>query len=203
MKLRINPYNNIIILGPAGSGKSTLSTSFAVKHNFCHIALGEIFRSEMSRQTRLGLEISDYYNRKILTPDSIVFKIVRTILIQNKSTIGFIFDGFPRTKLQALQVDNALKDILSTRINCLIILETNEENLINRITNRKTLANRKEDQDYRSVSERVRSHLLEKSWVEVADYYVDKTHIINVDASISQELVFDVVSKELSNYITF
>ena len=45
---------NIVLLGPPGAGKGTLSEILLKDENLAHVSTGDIFRAEMGRGKRTG-----------------------------------------------------------------------------------------------------------------------------------------------------
>jgi adenylate kinase len=120
----------LIIFGPPGSGKGTLSSRLASKLRIDQIATGDMIREEMKQNTELGKTIASYANKGELVPDEIVVKALSKRLNQPNDHKGFILDGYPRTLEQA----KALEGI--TRIDAIIRINIPESMLIERLSNR-------------------------------------------------------------------
>jgi len=121
----------IIILGPPGSGKGTISREIAEKLNFEHIETGKILREEIEKNTDIGKKVKEIVASGKLVPDEIVNNIIKDKVEKTKKE-GIIFDGYPRTIGQA----EYLKKIL--KIDLVINLNIPEEILIKRIMGRRT-----------------------------------------------------------------
>ena len=92
---------NLVFLGPPGAGKGTQAVGVCEKYGLPHISTGDILRSEIKQQTKLGLEAKKYMDAGQLVPDEVVIGIVASRLTQPDCKNGFLFDGFPRTLPQA------------------------------------------------------------------------------------------------------
>ncbi|MCA6500277.1 MAG: nucleoside monophosphate kinase, partial [Chitinophagaceae bacterium] len=92
---------NIILFGPPGSGKGTQSARLVEKYGLIHLSTGDLLRSEISRQTKLGLEAKTIMDRGELVPDVVVVGMIASALEANPGANGFLFDGFPRTVAQS------------------------------------------------------------------------------------------------------
>src|SRR4051794_10932864 len=97
---------NIILFGPPGSGKGTQSEKLITKYGLEHLSTGDILRSEIVRQTRLGLEAKGFMDKGELVPDKVVIGMIQSALEENPEAAGFLFDGFPRTNAQSEALDN-------------------------------------------------------------------------------------------------
>ena len=91
-----------IIIGPQGSGKGTQAELLCRRHDFVHISIGDIFRWNMVHHTKLAARIARIMNEGRLVPDEIVEEVVRLRLEQHDWNWGFVLDGFPRTRSQAV-----------------------------------------------------------------------------------------------------
>jgi len=99
---------NIIIFGPPGTGKGTMSEKISEEFKLRHISTGDIIRKNQEEKTKIGLLADKIVNDGNLLPDNIVNEMVKYEIINDKESIGFIFDGFPRTAGQAKMLDQFL-----------------------------------------------------------------------------------------------
>jgi len=136
---------NIVLFGPPGSGKGTQAEKLIRKYGLIHMSTGDILREAISKKTPLGVRAKEYLDKGELVPDEDVVNMVIKKLDAEKDPNGFIFDGFPRTCGQARVLRNLLTD-RDTRINVMIALEVQEEELINRLLKRGRESGRSDDQ---------------------------------------------------------
>jgi adenylate kinase len=99
---------NILFFGPNGSGKGTQGAILKDKYNIPHIESGAIFRENISKGTELGGKAKEYINRGDLVPDEITIPMILDRLKQDDCKNGWLLDGFPRNKNQAIKLDEAL-----------------------------------------------------------------------------------------------
>ncbi|HRP18428.1 MAG TPA: nucleoside monophosphate kinase, partial [Ginsengibacter sp.] len=99
---------NFILFGPPGSGKGTQSEKLIAKYHLKHLSTGDLLRSEIAKKTPLGLEAKKLMDKGSLVPDSVVIGMISDMLDANKGAAGFLFDGFPRTKVQSEELDKLL-----------------------------------------------------------------------------------------------
>jgi len=100
---------NILFFGPNGSGKGTQGAILKDKYNTPHIESGAIFRDNIGKGTKLGAKAKEYIDRGDLVPDEITIPMILDRLKQDDCKVGWLLDGFPRNKNQAIKLDEALK----------------------------------------------------------------------------------------------
>jgi len=100
---------NILFFGPNGSGKGTQGAILKDKYNTPHIESGAIFRDNIGKGTELGEKAKEYIDRGDLVPDEITIPMILDRLKQDDCKNGWLLDGFPRNKNQAIKLDEALK----------------------------------------------------------------------------------------------
>ena len=100
---------NILFFGPNGSGKGTQGAILKDKYNTPHIESGAIFRDNIGKGTELGAKAKAYIDRGDLVPDDITIPMILDRLKQDDCKNGWLLDGFPRNKNQAIKLDEALK----------------------------------------------------------------------------------------------
>ena len=100
---------NIILIGAQGSGKGTQAQRLAQALGIRHVASGDIFRDEISKQSELGLKAKEYIDRGSLVPDDITVDMIMSRLKEHENAAGVLLDGFPRTIEKAQDLDEELK----------------------------------------------------------------------------------------------
>lgn len=200
----------IILLGPPGSGKGTISEQLRREFDFFHLAPGELLREEVAKQTTIGKEIKKYIEQGLLVPDNLVVEIVR-LELHGKQKV--LLDGFPRTVAQA-------KAIANLHLDKVLLLQIPEKKVIERFSGRRVctknhgyhlkylppkhpdtcdkdglpLTARKDD-DPKVIKERFRVYHQETQ--PLIDYYQKKNLLTVVDASLSPPEVYTAVKKSL------
>ncbi len=101
---------NILFFGPNGSGKGTQGAILKEKYNLPHIESGAIFRDNISNGTDMGKEAKAYIDKGDLVPDEITIPMILDRLQQDDCKKGWLLDGFPRNKNQAIKLDEALNE---------------------------------------------------------------------------------------------
>ncbi|MBB5347344.1 adenylate kinase [Desulfoprunum benzoelyticum] len=101
---------NILFFGPNGSGKGTQGAIVQKKFNIPHIESGAIFREHISGGTELGKKAKEYIDRGDLVPDDITIPMMVARLQKDDCKGGWILDGFPRSKDQAITLAKTLEE---------------------------------------------------------------------------------------------
>ncbi len=135
---------NLILFGPPGSGKGTQSVRIADKYDLVHISTGDIFRKEIRNQSPLGIKVQGIIEKGELVPDDLLVDILRSALQQAGSPSGFVFDGFPRTIRQAHDLDALLAET-GNKVNQVLALDVDEEEIVTRLLKRAQAEGRKDD----------------------------------------------------------
>tara|TARA_Y100000022_G_scaffold200226_1_gene214914 strand:+ start:1713 stop:2288 length:576 start_codon:yes stop_codon:yes gene_type:complete len=180
---------NIVIFGKPGSGKGTQANFLKEKYNLYHISTGDLFRKNISNQTKLGIEAKSYLDNGDLVPDSVTIKMLENEVLSNKEVNGYIFDGFPRTLNQAESLDDFLSSI-NLKINATIALEVNEDELITRLLDRGKTTNRSDDQDIEKIKNRFNEYNTKTSIL--INFYSKQDKFFSVDGKGS---VNDITSR--------
>lgn len=127
----------VVLLGKQGAGKGTQAVRVADHYSVAHVATGDIFRAAVRDGTPLGTEARRFIDRGELVPDEIVIGVVREHLARDDRTLirrGFVFDGFPRTRVQAEEFDRALG---SDTLDAVVDLDVPTEIVMTRIAGRR------------------------------------------------------------------
>ncbi len=131
----------IIMLGAPGSGKGTQCKWISRQYDIPHISTGDIFRKNIADNTQLGQEAKVFMNKGELVPDEIVENMLFGRLNEDDcKKKGFLLDGFPRTIPQAEALEKYLNEN-NIKIDKVINLYIDDEELIARATNRRTCIN--------------------------------------------------------------
>jgi len=100
---------NILVFGPNGSGKGTQGAIVQKKYGLPHIESGAIFREHIGGGTELGKKAKEFIDRGDLVPDDITIPMMIARLQKEDCKEGWILDGFPRSKDQAITLAKTLE----------------------------------------------------------------------------------------------
>src|SRR5689334_20229094 len=99
----------IVLLGRPGSGKGTQAALLSEHYGIAHLSNGDVFRAAVTQGTPIGLEVKTYMDSGELVPDDIVIRVVDEYFAEGgPMNDGFILDGFPRTLVQAEELEKVL-----------------------------------------------------------------------------------------------
>ncbi|MDR2836932.1 MAG: adenylate kinase [Bacteroidales bacterium] len=198
---------NIALFGPPGAGKGTQSEFLIKEYNLFYISTGYLLRKEIEEQTKLGLDAQNIIAAGGLVPDEIIVQIIEKTIKENSNVNGFLFDGFPRTYIQAYILEGLMIK-LNTSLNCLISINVHEEESKKRLTNRGKTSGRSDDNE-----EVIRNRLQEynEKTQPVLNFYREKGICFEVDGLNSiDEVKFDIKTiintefkKQLFNIVLF
>lgn len=198
---------NIALFGPPGAGKGTQSEYLINRYNLFYISTGDLLRREIAQKTRLGIEAQSIIASGGLVSDEIIVQIIEKTITENPQSNGFLFDGFPRTYIQAYILEGLMIK-LNTSLNCLISLAVPEEESVKRLLNRGKTSGRSDDNE--TV---IRNRLKEynEKTLPVLQFYRDKGIFVEVDGTRSIEEVTEAIteiintelSKSLFNVVLF
>jgi adenylate kinase len=179
---------NVALFGPPGAGKGTQSKKIIQKYQLVHIAPGDLLREQINLKTALGYQAAKYINEGKLAPNALVIDIVEDQLIAKKGGGGFLFDGFPRTTIQAKALEEKLAGY-HMHMDAVIFLEVPEQELIRRIKDRAKIAGRADDQDEAKIATRMRVYHDET--LPVAAYYAQQNKLFKVCGVGTVDAIFD------------
>lgn len=213
---------NILIMGPAGAGKGTMSELILKEYDIPHISTGDMLRENVRNNTELGKTAKSFMEAGKLVPDDVINAMVEDRLQQPDCQKGYLLDGFPRTLVQA-EAFSEIADKIGKPVECVIALEVDFEILKDRITGRRIcskcgaiyhvkghpskvegicdecggeLIQRKDD----TVEQlKVRMDEYEKSTKPVIDFYEARGVVKHVNAAQEKDKVFAVIQEALEN----
>lgn len=185
---------NLILFGPPGSGKGTQSENLMARYGLKHLSTGDLLRSEIARETPLGLEAKSFMDKGQLVPDEVVIGMISSALDQNPDAQGFLFDGFPRTSAQAEALDKLLA-LKNTAIAVMLALDVSEEELVKRLLKRGETSGRSDDNNEQVIRARITEY--HNKTAAVADYYrqFNKVKLVKGEGSIDE--IFNSLCAEI------
>ncbi|MBI2271765.1 MAG: adenylate kinase [Bacteroidetes bacterium] len=185
---------NLVIFGPPGAGKGTQSARLVERYQLIHLSTGDILRGEIDAGTILGQEAKILMDQGLLVPDEIVITMINNKLGKNPNVKGFIFDGFPRTIAQAQALDKLLT-AKGTNITMTLALEVSTEELTKRIVQRGMESGRVDDQDEKTIRQRVAEY--NQKTAPLKDYYTSQRKFRSVSGIGSVDEIFNALCNKI------
>ena len=127
----------IVLLGAPGSGKGTVGKIIADDLKLAHISTGDLFRENLKNETELGKEAKKYMDKGELVPDEVTIKMLKERLKEKDVENGAVLDGFPRTGVQAVSLDNMLKE-MNAKVDMALNIDVPFDEIVERIANRRS-----------------------------------------------------------------
>lgn len=212
----------LIMLGAPGTGKGTVAGILQEKLGIKQISTGDIFRENIKNKTELGELAGKYMAEGKLVPDDVTIRIVEERLKLDDVKNGAILDGFPRTIYQAERLQEILKS-RNEEVNCVINLTTPEDEIIERVVNRRVCSNTqcgavyniklspskvegicdkcgskivtRKDDNVETIKSRLNAYLEQTS--PLVDYYNQKgllySVVVSKDTKMGQDVAKDIV----------
>ena len=123
----------IIIIGPPGSGKTTIGKIFADNFKIKFISTGEIIRNEIKNNTFIGKAVKDKVEKGELVSSLFIEKILQEQIKNNPEIMkdGWILDGVPR-KMEDIKI----LEKLNIKPDIVLNIYLPEKQIFNRINKR-------------------------------------------------------------------
>ncbi len=192
----------LVLLGKPGAGKGTQAALLSAHYGVEHLSTGDVFRAAVAQGTPTGLEVKTYLDTGELVPDEIVIRVVdEHFAAGGPLEDGFILDGFPRTLVQAEELEKVLID---HPLDLVLDLEVPESTILDRIAGRRVCANcgatyhvsnrpqvnwtcdvcggevvQRDDDTEAAVANRLKVY--ERQTVPIIDFYKDLGKLVEVD----------------------
>ena len=189
---------NIVLFGPPGAGKGTQAKMLVDKYGLNHISTGQVIRDEIRLGTEIGRSVKERIEHGELASDEIVVKLVADFVEQHRNSKGNIYDGFPRTTVQAEEFDRCLAEHGEV-VDVMLSLEVPEEELIKRLLLRGKESGRADDFSIEVIQNRL--DIYNKQTAIVEDYYRKQGKYAPVDGLGTVDEVFRRLCNEIDKFI--
>lgn len=212
---------NILIMGPAGAGKGTMSDLILKEYDIPHISTGDMLRENVRNNTELGLTAKSYMESGRLVPDDVINAMVEKRLQEDDCQKGYLLDGFPRTLVQA-QAFEKISEKIGRPVECVLALEVDFDVLKERITGRRVCPKcgaiyhihnfpskvegicdvcgselkQRSDDTVEKLTQRMEEY--ENSTKPVIDFFEDKNVVKHLNAAEKPEIVFGKIQEALN-----
>jgi len=188
---------NIALFGPPGAGKGTQSQLLIEKYNLAYISTGDILRQEITEGTDLGKQAKSIIDKGGLVNDELIVQLIEKKILMSTNVNGILFDGFPRTLVQAYILDGLLLK-LHTQLSCMLSLVVPREELIKRLLGRGKISGRSDDTE---EIIKIRLEEYENKTSPVATFYEERNLYFPIDGVGLIPEVFERVSESVDQTI--
>ena len=182
---------NIVLFGPPGSGKGTQAAKLVSKYNLIHLSTGDIFRANIKGETELGKLAKSYMDKGQLVPDEVTIDMLESEATKHADAVGFIFDGFPRTIIQAEALDKYLATRNAT-ITMMLSLEVEEKELKARLLLRGKDSGRPDDQNPVVIQKRIDVYNTETA--PAKQFYTSQNKLYSIQGVGEIDTIFNALS---------
>ncbi|MBK7128836.1 MAG: adenylate kinase [Crocinitomicaceae bacterium] len=189
---------NLVLFGPPGAGKGTQAERLVKKYNLFHLSTGDVFRFNMKNKSELGELASSYIEKGQLVPDQVTIQMLVSEIEKHPEVEGFIFDGFPRTSVQAEALDKILAE-RGTSIAVMLALDVNENELKERLRLRALKDNRVDDADPVVIQNRI--NVYNNETAPVLKFYTDQGKAVLIDGIGEIDKITDRLFAEIDAVI--
>jgi adenylate kinase len=184
----------IVFIGPPGAGKGTQCRRLIEQLQIPHLSTGEMLRAVKRQDSALSRWIASYIDAGRLAPDHLVMRIVAQKLQSDECKLGALFDGFPRTIVQAQLLDDFLVEHHKP-LDMALELRVDEQILIDRLLKRAEIDGRADD-NYETIRERLRVFRDQTS--PLIQYYAKQGKLESINGEQSEEGVYAEIQAALA-----
>ena len=181
----------VIFIGPPGAGKGTQCKRLVSWLGIPQLSTGMLLREMVSQDSADAKWIGEHLAAGKLAPDHLVMSIVAKRLGEPDCESGCLFDGFPRTLVQARLLDEHLAR-KQQRVDLVLSLQVAESVLVDRLLKRAAVENRKDDNS-NAIVERLR--VFRTQTAPLLDYYQEQGLLVSVDGELSEDEVFSAIQR--------
>lgn len=187
----MNQRSAIILLGPPGSGKTTITKKLTSGNGVQTLETGSLLREEVVQVTELGEKLKPFLDEGKLAPTEMVAEVVAQGMQQLDASV-ILFDGFPRREEEISAFFDQIK-AGGFNLSAVLVLELSRSLAVDRILNRG------ERQDDNSDTVNARLDIYERDTAPVIEYfeanYPDRTYKESVDKPLEQ--IVDAIVSDL------
>lgn len=205
----------LILLGPPGSGKGTMSRLLSEHYNVLHVSTGDLFRHHIRNNTELGKKVKGFVSSGGLVPDELTMQLLSERLNHEDAQEGFILDGFPRTINQA----NLLQEKFPVKK--VVLLKVSDKTVLQRLSSRRTCGKcgmifnvinippkkegvcdvcqgeliQRDDEKEEVIFRRLKVY--KEQTLPLVNHYNQQNLLIEVDAEPTPEIIFKSITRQI------
>lgn len=151
----------LILVGPPGSGKGSVSQWFVDNSGWAQLSTGDLCRQHIANKTAIGTQIDEYIRAGKLIPDNIMISMVEEWMLDKFKNIDvLLLDGFPRTLAQAQALHELLQKDLFKNVSLSVVeLVIADARVQERILSRLICSNKSCGAVYSTIDEKAKPNV--------------------------------------------
>ncbi len=185
-------------MGAPGAGKGTQAKLIANHYRIPAVSTGAIFRANIAAKTELGNRVNALISKGEFVPDVLTTAVVAKRLLEGDTNNGWLLDGYPRTLEQVDALDIILEDA-HRKLDCVLSLETDEEELVARLLKRAQIEGRADDNE---ETIRRRMEVYRSETEPLMALYRERGLLVSVDGDGSVDEVAERIFAAIDQYAT-
>jgi adenylate kinase len=187
----------IVFIGPPGAGKGTQCRRLVEFFGITHLSTGDLLRQTRRESSALGRQVTEILESGQLAPDYLVMRIVKQRLAELDCSSGCLFDGFPRTLVQAQLLDEYLAEN-GQRLDLVLELVVKQQELVGRMLKRAEVEHRSDDNE-KTIQARFKVFYTQTA--PLLQYYGERNLLESVDGMRTPDQVFAEIKRRVLAHI--
>lgn len=187
-------------MGPPGAGKGTQAKGVAARYGIPAISTGDIFRAiskaDPAQASELALQVKQIMDEGGYVSDEITNGIVAERLAESDAKDGFLLDGYPRTAGQVDALDKMLGD---DKLDAVISLQADSDELVARLLKRAEIEGRSDDNE---ETIRKRQQVYVEQTADLLGLYGDRGLLVEVDGLGEVDEVGQRIAAALDKHVS-
>ncbi|KAK4762432.1 hypothetical protein SAY86_008200 [Trapa natans] len=171
------------VLGGPGSGKGTQCAKIVETFGYVHLSAGELLRREIASNSEYGSMILNTIKDGKIVPSEMTVRLIQKEM-ELSNNHKFLIDGFPRNEENRI----AFETIIGADPDIVLFFNCPEEEMVKRVLNRNQ---GRVDDNIETIKKRLK--VFKASNLLVVDYYSDKGKLFEIDATGTEEEIFERV----------
>jgi len=176
----------VVLIGRPGVGKGTQAKRLSEELGIARISTGEMLRAAIEAGGEDSQRVAERIDGGDLAADDLIMEMVASRLDDPKFADSCLFDGIPRTLVQATALD-ALLAARGDAIDVAIEIAADANAMVARILERAKIENRADD-NLESIRQRMEVYT--RSTEPILQYYRDRGLLRSIDGLGTREEVF-------------
>lgn len=190
--------SHFVLFGPPAAGKGTQAARLVGETGKMPTSTGELLRKAVADGTKTGKRVGEIMNAGGLVDDATIMDIIRDYLDSGVAENGALFDGFPRTVVQAKALDVLLRE-RGERVSHVVNIRVPDGILLSRVKKRiaeTPEADRRADDSPQTLKERLVTY--HEQTTPVLRYYQQQGTVFDIDGTQAIDEVTQQILQKLT-----